>query len=305
MKSKQLKTKTQLMDNILDLDGFQAVIIAADDKVIFEYGNIKYDHGYLASCRKSVLAILYGMYPINLDKTLDELKIDDKSPLSSVEKTATIRNLLMARSGIYHPASNEGDDKDKPARHSKKPGEYFVYNNWDFNVLRTIFEQETKINIYDALDHLGKLIGFKDFDLEFNKKDNAEFIEKNKPTAESIHPPYHMFISARDMLKIGYLMLNEGMYDGIRVVPKKWIKLITQAHTVDTRRAKPGDKWTQGYGYMWWVYTVDKKHPLYGGYAAQGNDGQNIIIIPKSNMVIVTKYYLRRGALLKKVLNIK
>ena len=124
MKSKQLKTKTQLMDNILDLDGFQAVIIAADDKVIFEYGNIKYDQGYLASCRKSVLAILYGMYPINLDKTLDELKIDDKSPLSAVEKTATIRNLLMARSGIYHPASNEGDDKDKPAEDGDdKPAE--------------------------------------------------------------------------------------------------------------------------------------------------------------------------------------
>ena len=40
-----------------------------------------------------------------------------------------------------------------------------------------------------------------------------------------------MFISARDMLKIGYLMLNQGKYGNNQVVSKKWIKEITKLHT--------------------------------------------------------------------------
>lgn len=284
------------MNSIFDLEGFQSIIISKDNEIIFEYGNIKYNHGYLASCRKSILAILYGMYSINLNKTLEELNINDKLGLSEIEKTATIKDLLMTRSGIYHPASNGGDDKNKPERHSKKPGEYFIYNNWDFNALGTIFEQETGINIYDALNNLGKQIGFEDFDLEYNKKKYNEIIKKN---TASIHPSYHMYISARDMLKIGYLMLNQGKYGDDQVVPKEWIKEITKLHT------KKEINKNIGYGYMWWVFDEDKKHPLYKAYMAQGNKGQSIIIIPKSNMVIVTKNYLQKMDLLKKIFNIK
>ncbi len=285
------------MDSIFELEGFQSIIISKDNEIIFEYGNIKYNYGYLASCRKSILAILYGMYPININKTLEELNIDDKLELSDIEKTATIKDLLMAKSGIYHPASNEGDDKNKPERHSKKPGEYFTYNNWDFNVLGTIFEQETCINIYDALYNLGKEISFEDFDLEYNKR---KFNERIKENTASIHPPYHMYISARDMLKIGCLMLNKGKYGDKQIVPKKWIKEITKLHTTK----KETKKENIGYGYMWWVFDEDKEHPLFKAYMAQGDKGQSIIIIPKSNMVIVTKNYLPRMNLLNKIFNI-
>jgi hypothetical protein len=140
------------MDNFMDIEGFQSIIVSKDNNIIFQYGDITYNKGYLASCRKSILAILYGMYDININKTLEELDIDDKTKLSKTEKSATIKNLLSARSGIYHHASNESDDKYKPERHSKKPGEHFVYNNWDFNVLGTIFEKETGLTIYDALN---------------------------------------------------------------------------------------------------------------------------------------------------------
>lgn len=204
----------------------------------------------------------------------------------------------MAKSGIYHPASNDGDDKNKPERHTKKPGEYFTYNNWDFNALGTIFEQETGINIYDALDNLGKQIGFEDFDLEYNIKIYNERMKKN---TASIHPPYHMYISARDMLKIGYLMLNQGKYGDKQVVPKKWIKKITKLHTTKKER----NNGNMGYGYMWWVFDEEKEHPLYKAFYASGDKGQSITIIPKYNMVIVTKNYLRTMDLLKKIFNIK
>ena len=287
------------MDSIFDLEGIQSIIISKDNETIFEYGNTKYNCGYLASCRKSILAILYGLYPININKTLEQLEIDDKLGLSDIEKTATIKDLLMARSGIYHPASNGGDDINKPERHSKKPGEYFIYNNWDFNALGTIFEQETGINIYDALNNLGKQIGFEDFDLEYNKKRYNETIEeiKNRP---SIHPSYHMYISARDMLKIGYLMLNQGKYGDKEVVPKEWIEEITKLHT-----KKKENNRNMGYGYMWWVFDEDKEHPLYKAFYASGDKGQSIFIIPKYKMVIVTKNYLPKMTLIQKIFKLK
>ena len=292
---KKFNNNNKYNNKLMDIEGLQSIIVSKDDNIIFQYGDITYNKGYLASCRKSILAILYGMYPINLNKTLEELNIDDKLGLSKTEKSATIKDLLMARSGIYHPASIEGDDLNKPERHSKKPGEYFVYNNWDFNALGTIFEQETGLTIYDALNDLGKKIKFEDYDLEFNKKKYKETIDKNKDTALSIHPSYHMFLSARDMLKIGKLMINKGEYDGKQVVPKEWIEEITYLHTKKARLDK-------GYGYLWWVYDENEDSQLHGAYNAQGDKGQCIMVVPKLNLIIVTKNYENGAYLLRKIL---
>ena len=296
------KTKYQInknMNNLMDIQGYKSIIFSKDDDIIFQYGDITYNKGYLASCRKSILAILYGMYNININKTLEELDIDDKIKLSKTERSATIKNLLSARSGIYHPASNEGDDKNKPERHTKKPDEYFVYNNWDFNVLGTIFEQETGETIYDALNDLGQKIGFEDYDLEFNKKTYKHRVDEDKEKSLSIHPPYHIFLSARDMLKIGKLMLNKGKYNGKQIIPKEWIEEITYLHTTKENTRKD-----IGYGYMWWVFDENEDKQLNGAYMAQGNDGQSIIVVPKLNLIIVTKNFLNRRLLLEKVLDL-
>jgi hypothetical protein len=289
-----------LINDLMDLEGFQSIIVSKDDNIIFQYGDITYNKGYLASCRKSILAILYGMYPINLNKTLEELDIDDKIKLSKTEKSATIKDLLMARSGIYHPASNAGDDPNKPERHSKKPGEYFVYNNWDFNALGTIFEKETGLTIYDALNDLGKKIKFEDYDLEFNKKEYKDRVNRDKDTTLSIHPPYHMYLSARDMLKIGKLMINKGEYDGKQVVPKEWIDEITYLHSHTKKPERL--KLEGGYGYLWWISDVNKDEQLHGAYSALGDKGQRIIVVPKLNLIIVTKNYMPGSLLLPKIL---
>ncbi len=64
----------------------------------------------VASVRKSLLSALYGIAisedRIDLNSTLAKLGIDDKSPaLTETEKRATVRDLLMARSGIYNLAA--------------------------------------------------------------------------------------------------------------------------------------------------------------------------------------------------------
>ena len=58
--------------------------------------------------------MLYGNYVasgrVRLDKTLAELGLDDIGGLTAREKEATIEDLLSARSGVYHAASNPGDN---------------------------------------------------------------------------------------------------------------------------------------------------------------------------------------------------
>src|SRR5205807_954256 len=84
---------------------------------------------------------------IQLSKTLADLGIDDRSPLTAVEKSATVSDLLKARSGVYHPALYEtpGMATARPARGSYAPGVLGYYNNWDLNPVGTIFERAATV----------------------------------------------------------------------------------------------------------------------------------------------------------------
>jgi len=134
------------------LDSVQALISRMNSSamVVVEHGKIVYSYGdltaqsYLASVRKSILSMLYGIEiargHVDTAKTLAQLGIDDVGGLSPREKEATIQDLLGARSGVYHIASYPGDFlAEAPPRGSQKHGSYQLYSNWDFNTLGTIF----------------------------------------------------------------------------------------------------------------------------------------------------------------------
>jgi CubicO group peptidase (beta-lactamase class C family) len=113
----------------------------------------------LASVRKSLLSALIGnaveRKDIDLQQTIGSLGIDDNEPsLSAEEKTATVRDLLRARPGVYHAALYEtrGMAAARPARYSHKPGTFWYYNNWDFNTLGAIYEHATRSSIFDAFE---------------------------------------------------------------------------------------------------------------------------------------------------------
>ena len=175
------------------------LMVVVGGKVLFEYGDIQ-QLSYLASVRKSILAMLYGNYvaagTIQLDMTLKDLNIDDHGGLVPIEKKATIDHLITARSGIYHPASNSGDNSaDAPPRGSQEPGTYFLYNNWDFNAAGAIFEQVTGKNIYDALENdIALPITMQDFDRSKQRKSGN--------LKRSQFQAYHIWLSTRDMARI-------------------------------------------------------------------------------------------------------
>ena len=87
------------------------LLVVKGGKVAYEYGDVS-EVSYLASARKSVLSMLYGPYVANgtirLDATLKDLGMSDVGGLLPIEQRAKVLDLITARSGVYHPASNGG-----------------------------------------------------------------------------------------------------------------------------------------------------------------------------------------------------
>jgi CubicO group peptidase (beta-lactamase class C family) len=269
-----------------------AMMVVRGGQVVFEYGDPA-TVSYLASCRKSILAMLYGKYvengKIDLNKTLADLDMDDIGGLQPIEKQATVEHLIAARSGVFHPASNAGDLlASAPPRGSQRPGTYQLYSNWDFNAAGAAFEKMTGLDIYDALEaDLAKPISMQDFDRAKHRKDGN--------LTKSRYPAYHMHLSTRDMSRVGYLMLRNGNWNGRQLVPRDWIRRITSLVTPmydmnppSARGYATGQLW--GYGYMWWVWDDHRREgPFAGAYTARGALGQYITVLPTMDTVIAHK----------------
>jgi CubicO group peptidase (beta-lactamase class C family) len=273
---------------IRDDSNTTGLVVVDRGRVVYQYGDIR-ELSYVASVRKSILAMLYGYWvengTIKLDTTLETLKIDDIGGLLALEKQATIGHVITARSGVYHPASYSGDDlAQAPARGSQKPGSYMLYSNWDFNVAGTIFEQLTGRDIYDELQaQLAIPLQFEDWDRSAQHKEGDLTISK--------HPAYPIWVSTRDMARIGYLMLHEGQWNGRQVISSDWarriVSVVTPVQEMNPVRRRDG---YFGYGYMWWIWDGPKAvGPFKGAYSAVGAVGQWITVFPSLNLVVAHK----------------
>ena len=235
----------------------------------------------ISSARKSLLSAMYGIYvrngEIDLNKNLAQLGIDDDPPLTQAERQATVRMLLQARSGIYHSyvAGTPSMRVDMPVRGSHPPGTFWFYNNWDFNALGGIFEQQvhTKIGV-EFRDKIAAPVHMQDFQLEDMYYLRAD--PKAGPDGQSIYPAYHFRLTAQDMARFGYLFLRKGNWNGTQIIPGDWVTESTTSYS------DAGDG--EGYGYLWWVNSlgVGEKN-----FSAQGALGKYIVVFPDRDLVVV------------------
>ena len=265
-----------------------AASIKSDAYLVIDHGVLVHAYGdiakpmNLASVRKSVLSVLYGIHidrgEIDLNQTLAQLGIGDKDGLSDTERSATVRQLLQARSGVYHPAAYETPDAKaaRPLRGSHAPGEFWYYNNWDFNALGTIFQQRTGHSVFEALKtDLADSLQFQDFRYP---QDTEAVFERS-----SQHPAYVMYLSARDLARVGLLMARDGMWQDRRIVAAAWVTESTTSYST------PPDG-RSGYGYLWWVplggYPFWKREP-HQLFLAAGDGGQFMMVDRKRDLVVV------------------
>lgn len=257
-----------------------AVMVIHHGAVVAQWGDTA-KPTELASVRKSLLSALIGRAvaekTISLDSSLGELGIDDNAPsLGDVEKQATVRMLLEARSGVYHPALYETPDmaRRRPPRGSHRPGTFWYYNNWDFNALGTIYEQATGTGIFEALDQsIARSIGMQDF-----LPANGTYFYG----PESWHRAYPIRMSARDLARFALLYLNEGAWSGRQIVAADWVRESTRPHS-------DVPDLPLGYGYLWWTNPRPPATGLLpeGSYFAWGAGGQYAFVIPRYDVVVV------------------
>ena len=280
------------LDALLSTLDTTALVAVHQGRVIHRYGDER-RLSYLASARKSLVSMLYGPSiangRIDLESTLGSLGFDDVGGLLPIERTATIRDLLQARSGVYHPAANLGDASARaPARGTVKPGARFLYNNWDFNALGALFEKTTGRPIYTAFgEDLARPIGCEDWDEQVHV---AQAIRND--TGASSWPAHHFVLSTRDMARLGLLMLRGGRWGDKQLIPRAWVKLTTSIVTpaAEVVRSSP---FIDGlaYGYLWWIFDPAGPWPesMKGGYTASGAFGQFITVLPKLDLVVAHK----------------
>jgi CubicO group peptidase (beta-lactamase class C family) len=259
----------------------EAVMIVTRGKVLDAWGPVDQKFN-VHSIRKSFLSALCGLEVeagrLNLKATMDDLGIQDNPPaLSAVERQATVHDLLKARSGIYHPALYEtaGMKAQRPARHSHPPGTFWYYNNWDFNVTGTIYEQVAGTSLYEAFQsRIARPLAMQDYEVADGSYVTGE---------DSIHRAYPFRMTARDMARFGLLYLRGGRWGGQQVVPASWVEDSVTAHS------KAGS--AGGYGYFWWIAQSGLHLPGVtlpnGSFSARGAGGHYILVLPQLDLVLV------------------
>ncbi len=254
-----------------------AVVLIYDGAVVLEWGEV--ERKFLAhSIRKSFMSGLYGIHVseghLTLNTTMEELEIGDLPPLWDLEKEARVIHLLKSTSGVYHSAAAVAASvaETRPARGLHTPGTHWWYNNWGFNALLTIFEQETGTLFFEEFnEQIAKPLQMEDFVPD----DGFYYYQREY----SQHPAYHVRITAKDMARYGLLFMRQGRWNNKQIIPVHWITESTASYT-DTGYHD------YGFGYMWWKKIKGSLSNL-DMYSTLGFGGHAIDILPKAKLVFV------------------
>ncbi|MFZ2099649.1 MAG: serine hydrolase [Oricola sp.] len=265
------------LNGTLTVSGSTALAVIHGGAPVWAWGDVARKSS-VASVRKSLISLMFGIAvergQIDPAATLEDLGIDDIGRLTPAEGSATIRDLLMARSGVYHPSVYD-TAKDRPERGAHAPGAHWFYNNWDFNALGTIFSAATGETVPEAFGlMLAEPLGMQDY-----APGDIRFLHG----PESVHPVYKMRFSARDLARIGLLVLNDGRWRDRQIVPKDWLDDSFSPHSrIDDGRY---------YGLLWAVTDAHAPgDPLAIDvpivYAA-GFGGQYVVVARDRDLVVV------------------
>ncbi len=272
--SKKLEIAKKKFEEI----GGAAALVIVKGYVIADWGltDLPFD---CRSMRKSLLSSLYGIEiangTIDLEKNLGELNVNENGQLTNNELNTKIKYLMTSSSGIYLPGAFEEEvHRNKPERETHKPGELFLYNNWDFNALSTIYNQSTDSDLFKDFDEkIARPIQMSGYDSDY---DGAYILQPGL----SEHPAYLFNISSKDLARFGLLYLNEGNWNGKQLIPKDWVVAST------TSKIETGEDFFYNYGYLWWTSKREssgKRAP----FLARGAQSQYMYIDPNNDLIVI------------------
>ena len=294
---------------IADFDQLRAVVVATDDRIVFEkyYGTDRDTYWGVQSVTKTVVSTLVGIALHegligSLDDTLAQLLPRYADVMSSTVAGTTLRQLLTMTAGFPGGEQAAGPAFTKSAdwvRHivthpQSPPGERFRYSNGTSHLLAALLEEATgtsalefaQSRLFGPLD-IETRPAFRGGDLRETPAaylaayEDAGFAWPTDPQGVSTGW-WGIKLRPRDMVKLGQLFLADGRWGNEQVVPADWADLATT-------RQVAADGLADGYGYQWWTPTVDGEE----AFEALGYGGQIIQVVPDRNIVVVTSTEVR------------
>ena len=252
-------------------------------------------HG-VKSVSKSITSLCIGMaidkgFINSVDQSIFDYLPDHKHLKTNDKEKITIEHLLTMTSGLEWAdlgnASNDivgiwYQDKDpitfileKPLIHN--PGTTFNYSGGNTIILGEIIKNASNME----LDEFSKENIFKPLEIDSSnwplRFDNGV-----------IEAGGGLEMTPRDMVKIGVTYLNNGTFNGKQIISKQWIEKSTTLYSNNTNIDIPGHaSGSHGYSYSWWLKSYKKSGEEINMYHAVGWGGQEIIILPELNTVVV------------------
>ena len=260
----------------------KAVLILRGGCTMFEF----YKEGVGADTRlplhsitKSVLSGLVGLAidrgQLGLDQTLGLLLPEAlAATLDPRVRTITVRQMLTMTAGFDAEAKPPAPLPPPPDGWRwalqrpllSVPGRDFRYDNQNADMLSVILSRRTG----RSAEALAQEMLFGPLDI----RNYSWLADADGHTMGS----YGLWLTARDMAKIGLLYLRHGRQGGRQVLPEGFVASATRAHNAG------GTPFRNAYGYFWWVKTA-RAGPE--AFFAAGSDGQLIYVVPKRDLVAV------------------
>ncbi|MCW3081567.1 MAG: serine hydrolase [Segetibacter sp.] len=272
--------------------GTRAVVVVYDGEIVAE----QYAEGFSANTKlagwsmaKSITSALIGIL-------VQQNKLDIYAPAPIAEwqnderSKITIAHLLNMSSGLkwweYYMAPSDATNMlyqeknmGRFAIHKKlkdEPGSKFYYSSGSTNILSNIIRSIVDEADYHRFpyDQLFHKIGMNNTVFEVDA--SGTFVGSS-----------YCFATASDWARFGLLYLNDGIWNGERILPEGWVSFTTNPTTAKTAK-KEGS-----YGAHCWLNKATahapKKYPLVPDdcYRCQGYEGQYVWIIPSEKLVVV------------------
>lgn len=153
-----------------------------------------------------------------------------------------------------------------------EPGTHFAYNTGATCLLSTIVERASGEKFFDfACEKLFFPLGITN--VYWSRCDDGAC-----QAGTGLH------ISSDDIVKLGLLYYNKGIYKGKRIISEEWIK--KAASPISDNSSNGTADWTSGYGYQIWINSRD-------GFRGDGAFGQLCLVMPKYDGICVVQGFFK------------
>jgi CubicO group peptidase (beta-lactamase class C family)/putative intracellular protease/amidase len=276
----------EALNSLDDLSNMLFLSVVEDDSVIQERFYHSYARGQknnVFSVTKSITSMLVGMaieegLIESTEQTISDYLDTDYYELTDQHKDITIGHLLTMTMGLEWNTNNLGLEYSYLKARSEplhgildrdfvyEPGEAFLYSDGAAHTMSIVFTVATGKSLFEyAQDKLFQPLGIEDVKWNEDRQNNS-------------YGGFDLFLSHEDLVKIGVMVKDAGIYEGQEIVPAKWLAESTE-QKISTGSTQ---NFNNGYGYYWWLGTIDDVELI----AAVGHGGQFIYIVPEYDLVI-------------------